>query len=146
MIACNISIDTSFGSGLGLLLGVAALSESVVGTDEAALETDTFRARAFACRGRQSRFLPLSQHTGHSQLFGTSSLTARLFESTPTHFGWAMSKQTVHSIRLEAMPGVGLPAIDNYKLSIKILPSESTVCVNYFKHRKIIYLAAGLMK
>lgn len=41
----HLSRRTSLGSGLGLLLGVVALSESVVGADEAALETDTFRAR-----------------------------------------------------------------------------------------------------
>lgn len=37
---------TSLGSGLERLLGVVARSESVVGADEAALDTDSFRARA----------------------------------------------------------------------------------------------------
>ena len=38
-------MDTSVGSGR--LLGVVVCSESVVGAEDAALETETFRARAF---------------------------------------------------------------------------------------------------
>lgn len=42
---------TSFGSDRDRLLGIVARSESVV-AEEAALDIDNFRLRAFGCRGR----------------------------------------------------------------------------------------------
>lgn len=93
------------------LLGVASLSESVVGADEAALDTESFRARALSCRGLQSRFRPLSQHLGHSQLFGKSSLTVMVWGSKPMHSGCTISKHIEHSTKLEGAVGVGFPVL-----------------------------------
>lgn len=45
-------IATSTGSGLARLLGVVARSESVVGADDAALDTETLRVRVLFWRGR----------------------------------------------------------------------------------------------
>ena len=99
---------------------MVALSESVVSADEAALDTESFRARALGCRGLQSRFRPLSQHSGHSQLFGKSSLTVMVCGSSPIHSGCTMSKHIEHSTKLDEAVGVGFP-VSKIKNEVSLL-------------------------